>query len=405
MKEFITVCPRNCYSTCTFRVFTEDGRVMRILPYEGNLATPEGPCIKGLSYLEREYSSERLIYPLRRQSDGSFVRIGTDEALNIIAERLCGAKAKHGPHSVLFYSGSGSSGLSNDIAVSFWKLFGGATTTYGNLCWPAGLEAVRLTLGEVKHNLPWDIANASMIILWGKNSAETNVQEMIHIAKARQNGAKVVVIDPRRTLTADKADLLIRPRPGTDAALALAMARVIIDRGLTDREFISRHVSGFDQFAASLQVTPAKAQEITGVPAQTIIDIAVEAAGAGRLTIVAGYGLQRYTNGGQTIRSLLSIPVITGMIGKPGCGFNFANLQSYIFDDVKEPLSYYPHSETDQPFRRAISMATFGQDFFALEEPAIEFALLWRTLGSRTPDPGTSKSFDLCEWVATSAKR
>ncbi len=168
MKEFITVCPRNCYSTCTFRVFTEDGRVMRILPYEGNLATPEGPCIKGLSYLEREYSSERLIYPLRRQSDGSFVRIGTDEALNIIAERLCGAKAKHGPHSVLFYSGSGSSGLSNDIAVSFWKLFGGATTTYGNLCWPAGLEAVRLTLGEVKHNLPWDIANASMIILWGR---------------------------------------------------------------------------------------------------------------------------------------------------------------------------------------------------------------------------------------------
>jgi anaerobic selenocysteine-containing dehydrogenase len=378
MKEFITVCPRNCYSTCTFRVFTEDGRVMRILPYEGNLATPEGPCIKGLSYLEREYSSERLIYPLRRQSDGSFVRIGTDEALNIIAERLCGAKAKHGPHSVLFYSGSGSSGLSNDIAVSFWKLFGGATTTYGNLCWPAGLEAVRLTLGEVKHNLPWDIANASMIILWGKNSAETNVQEMIHIAKARQNGAKVVVIDPRRTLTADKADLLIRPRPGTDAALALAMARVIIDRGLTDREFISRHVSGFDQFAASLQVTPAKAQEITGVPAQTIIDIAVEAASAGRLTIVAGYGLQRYTNGGQTIRSLLSIPVITGMIGKPGCGFNFANLQSYIFDDVKEPLSYYPHSETDQPFRRAISMATFGQDFFALEEPAIEFAWIER---------------------------
>lgn len=378
MKEFITVCPRNCYSTCSFRVFTEEGRVKRILPYEGNLATPEGPCIKGLSYLEREYSSERIIYPLRRQPDGSFSRIAMDEALDTIAGRLSETRSKHGPHSVLFYKGSGYSGLSNDIAGNFWRLFGGATTTYGNLCWPAGLEAIRLTMGEVKHNLPWDLANASMIILWGKNSAETNVQEMIHIEKARQGGAKVVVIDPRRTLTADKSDLLIRPKPGTDAALALAMARVIIDRGLTDTDFIRRHVSGFEEFASSLHITPDKAQEITGIPARTIIDLAVAAAGAGRLTVVAGYGLQRYTNGGQTIRSILSIPVITGMIGKPGCGFNFANLQSYIFDDVKEPVSYYPDTESDRPFRRAISMARFGPDFFALQEPVIEVAWIER---------------------------
>ena len=316
MKEFVTVCPRNCYSTCTFRVFTEGGRVKRILPYEGNLATPEGPCIKGLSYLEREYASERIIYPLRRQPDGSFSRISMDEALDIIGTRLADARLKYGPHSVLFYKGSGYSGLSNDIAGNFWRLFGGATTTYGNLCWPAGLEAVRLTMGEVKHNLPWDLAYSSMIILWGKNSAETNVQEMIHIEKARQNGARVVVIDPRRTLTADKADMLIRPRPGTDAALALAMARVIIYRGLTDNEFISRHVSGFEKFASSLDITPDKAQEITGIPAEKITELAVAAAGAGRLTVVAGYGLQRYTNGGQTIRAILSIPVITGMIGK-----------------------------------------------------------------------------------------
>ena len=378
MKEFVTVCPRNCYSTCTFRVFTEGGRVKRILPYEGNLATPEGPCIKGLSYLEREYASERIIYPLRRQPDGSFSRISMDEALDIIGTRLADARLKYGPHSVLFYKGSGYSGLSNDIAGNFWRLFGGATTTYGNLCWPAGLEAVRLTMGEVKHNLPWDLAYSSMIILWGKNSAETNVQEMIHIEKARQNGARVVVIDPRRTLTADKADMHIRPRPGTDAALALAMARVIIYRGLTDNEFISRHVSGFEKFASSLDITPDKAQEITGIPAETITELAVAVAGAGRLTVVAGYGLQRYTNGGQTIRAILSIPVITGMIGKPGCGFNFANLQSYIFDDIREPLSYYPDIEADKPFRRAISMARFGPHFFALKEPGIQVAWVER---------------------------
>jgi anaerobic selenocysteine-containing dehydrogenase len=390
MKEFITVCPRNCYSTCTFRVFTEDGRVKRILPYEGNLATPEGPCIKGLSYLEREYSSSRIIFPLQRQADGSFARIGTEEALDIISGKLLAAREKHGPHSVLFYKGSGNSGMSNDIAGNFWKLFGGATTTYGNLCWPAGLEAVRLTLGEVKHNVPWDLASASLIILWGKNSAETNVQEMIHIDRARRNGAKVVVIDPRRTPTADKADILLRPRPGTDAALALSIAKVIIERKMVNIEFIKKHVSGFDEFASSLEITPDIAQDITGIPSEEIARLAVMAAGAERLTVVAGYGLQRYTNGGQTIRSILSIPVITGMIGKPGCGFNFANLQSYIFDDVKEPLSYYPDPEADKPFRRAISMARFGPDFFALKEPGIEVA--WIERGNPvTQLPGSSE--------------
>ncbi|MDX9904927.1 MAG: molybdopterin-dependent oxidoreductase, partial [Bacteroidales bacterium] len=292
--------------------------------------------------------------------------------------------------TVLFYKGSGYSCLSNDIAGNFWRLFGGATTTYGNLCWPAGLEAVRLTLGEVKHNVPWDIAKARLIILWGKNSAETNVQEMIHIDRARKKGARVVVIDPRRTPTADKADILLRPRPGTDAALALAMAKVIIDRDMVDKEFINKNVSGFDEFAASLKITPFNAQEITGIPAETIEEIAVMAAGAGQLTVVAGYGLQRYTNGGQTIRAILSIPVITGMLGRPGCGFDFANLQSYIFDEVKEPLSYYPDKESDKPFRRAISMARFGPDFFALPDPGIEVA--WIERGNPvTQLPGSSE--------------
>ena len=378
MKEFITVCPRNCYSTCTFRVFTEDGRVKRILPYSDNLATPEGPCIKGLSYLEREYSPSRILHPLKRLPDGSFTPIPLSEAIDTIAEKLITAREKYGAHSVLLYRGSGSSGLSNEIAGNFWRLFGGATTTYGNLCWPAGLEAVRLTLGEVSHNAPWDIANADLIILWGKNPAETNVQEMIHIDRARKNGAKVVVIDPRRTPTADKADMLLRPKPGTDAALALAMARVIISKSLHDREFVSKHVSGFDKFKASLDITCDKAQDITGIPAGVIEEIAVMAGRSKRMMMIAGYGLQRYTNGGQTIRSILSVPVITGMIGKQGCGFNYANLQSYIFDEVKEPLSYYPDPETDSPFRRVISMARFSKDFFALKDPCIEVAWIER---------------------------
>ena len=390
MKEFVTVCPRNCYSTCSFRVFTEEGKVKRILPYKGNLATPEGPCIKGLSYIEREFSPNRILYPLKRGIDGTFIRISREEALDTISEKLINARTNYGPHSVLFYKGSGYSGLSNDISVNFWKLFGGATTTYGNLCWPAGLEAVRLTLGEVKHNVPWDLANAQLVIIWGKNSAETNVQEMIFVDRARKNGAKVIVIDPRRTPTADKADILLSPKPGTDAALALAIAKVIIERGLTDTDFIKKYVSGYEKFAASLKITPAEAEKITGIPASMIEELAVMIGQTERVTIVAGYGLQRYTNGGQTIRSLLAIPVITGKIGREGCGFSFANLQSYIFDKTSEPLSYYPDAEQDKPFRRALSIATFAKDFFALKDPGIEVA--WIERGNPvTQLPGSSE--------------
>lgn len=378
MEEFITVCPRNCYSTCSFRVFVKDGKVKRILPYGGNLATSEGPCIKGLSYLEREYSPSRIIRPLKRNLRGGFDIISTEEALEITAHHLLECKEKNGPLSVLFYRGSGISGLSNDIASVFWNLFGGATTTYGNLCWPAGLEAVRLTLGEVKHNVPWDMAEARLIIMWGKNPAETNVQEMVHIDKALKKGARLVVIDPRRTLTADKADLLIRPKPGTDAALALAIARVLIEKKLTDKEFIGKHVKGFDKFVESLDITPVIAEEITGVPAQAVEELAMMIGQTDKVTFVAGYGLQRYTNGGQTVRSILSLPVITGKIGRSGCGFNFANLQGYIYDDEKEPVSYYPDIEKDRPFRRRISMAKFAEGFFNLTPPQIRVAWIER---------------------------
>ncbi|MBE0667462.1 MAG: molybdopterin-dependent oxidoreductase, partial [Bacteroidales bacterium] len=369
MNEFLTVCPRNCYSTCSFRVFVENGKAVRILPYEGNLATPEGPCIKGLSYLEREFSPSRIIHPLKHNGRGGFERISMTEALKIISEKLLKVREQYGPWSVLLYKGSGSSGLSNDITSIFWKLYGGATTTYGNLCWPAGLEAVRLTLGEVKHNVPWDLAEAQLIIMWGKNPAETNVQEMIHIDRAIKKGARLVVIDPRRTPTADKADMLIRPLPGTDAALALAVAKVLVKKQMTDERFIRDHVSGYDLFVKSLDISPADAEKITGVPAQAITDLAIMIGQTDKVTLVAGYGLQRYSNGGQTIRSILSIPVITGKIGRSGCGFNFANLQGYIYDAQKEPDSYYPDAVNDLPFRRTISMAKFAGGFNNLTSP------------------------------------
>ncbi len=378
MEEFVTACPRNCYSSCSFRVQVENNTIKRILPYSANLATPEGPCVKGLSYIERHTSPDRIIFPLKRKKDGSFQQIPADDALDLIAEKLQNIKDIHGPQSVLWYKGSGMSGLTNEIGSSFWNSFGGATTTYGNLCWPAGLEAVRLTMGSVKHNVPWDLENARTIIIWGKNPAETNIQEIAFIARAREKGSKVIVIDPVRTPTADKADILFSPKPGTDAALALALALVLINEDLIDVPFLNSYVKGFDDFKKSLHISPAEAEAITGIPAENIKELATIIGREGPVTFLPGYGLQRHLNGGQTIRAIISLAVLTGNFGKPGAGFNYANLQSYIYDDLKEPLSYYPDPLNDAPFRRSISMAKLGLDLLETKNPQLEAAWIER---------------------------
>ncbi len=387
MEEYITACPRNCYSTCTFRVQIENGRLRRILPYCENKATPEGPCVKGLSYIERAHSSDRIIFPLIKTSKGSFSGISIGEALDLISEKLESVKSKYGSQSVLWYKGSGMSGLTNDISHYFWKTFGGTTITYGNLCWPAGLEAVRLTLGSVKHNVPWDIPNAKTVIIWGKNPAETNIQEIAFISKVKENGGLIVVIDPVRTPTADKADIFISPKPGTDGALALAIAWILINNDLIDKVFINKYVKGFNEFRNSLLMTPEQAEKITGIPSDFITELANIIGTNGPVTFIPGYGLQRHINGGQTIRSILALAVITGNIGKPGSGFNYANLQSYIYDNPKEPLSYYPDPAKDFPFRRTISMTRLGADLLNTNNPEINF--LWIERGNpllQSPD-------------------
>jgi anaerobic selenocysteine-containing dehydrogenase len=400
MEEFTTACPCNCYSTCSFRVQVENNTILRVFRNSDNLATPEGPCIKGLSYIEQSSSTQRIINPLKKSSSGGFERITLAEAFDIISEKLLKIKNETGPRSILWYRGSGMSGLTNEIGYAFWKLFGGVTITYGNLCWPAGLEAVLRTLGSVKHNVPWDIENASTVIIWGKNPAETNIQEMAFIGRVRAKGGKVIVVDPRRTTTADKADYLFRPKPGTDAAFALAVAWVLVNEKLIDYDFIRDHVSGFDEFKLNSLLEPEKAEAITGIPAKEIINLATIIGKSKPVTFIPGYGLQRYPNGGQTIRSILSLAVITGNIGKPGAGFNYANLQSYIFDDIKEPGSYYPDASRDQPFRRTISMATLGSDILSASDP--EIRAIWIERGNpllQSPDSGSVfKAFSKMEF-------
>ena len=391
MPTFTTACPRNCYSTCAMTVEVEDGRLRRIDAHAGNLATPAGPCLKGLSYVERVYSPDRILYPLRRRPQtGAFDRISWDAALDEIAERLVRYRRDPGPQSLLFYSASGTKGLMNRAGGRFWRLYGGYTATYGDLCWPAGLEATRLTLGENKHNAPHDVANARLIVLWGKNAAETNIHQMAFVDRALDAGATLVVIDPRRTQSADRASLLIQPRPGTDGALALAVACLLIKAGAVDRDFIARHVHGFDAFAAGAGAwTPERAADVTDVPARYIHRLAELFATVRPATISPGFGLQRFTNAGQAMRAMLALLAITGNIGRPGAGWVYANLQSHVFDDVRDPIAFYPPARPDGVARISISTAKLGPDMLAQREPPLRMA--WVERGNPIPqNPQTS---------------
>ncbi len=390
MPVFSTACPRNCYSTCSFKVVVENEKIINIQPNNANKATPEGICLKGLSYIERANSVQRILFPLKKNENGKFERISWKEAFDIIAFKLKFYKQNFGSHSILFYSASGMSGMLNDISSNFWKLFGGVTRVHGNLCWPAGLEAVRLTLGENKHNVPWDLANSKLIIIWGKNPAETNIQQTIFINQAQENGAKLIVIDPRRTQSAERADYLLQIKPGTDAFLALTIANILIRKNLYDKNFVEKYVLGFEEFAKHVEkFTLEEAEKITDIPSKYIEIIAEFIAKIKPMTIVPGYGMQRYTNGGQSVRAILALSVLTGNIGKPGACFHYANLQSYIFDDLKEPLNYFPENKINEIFKRTISTANLGNEIVNAKNPEIK--MLWCERGNPvTQNPNTN---------------
>jgi len=374
------------------RVHVKNGRLRMIEPHPENLATPEGVCLKGLSYVERVYSPDRILYPLKRDKSGhKFNRISWDEALDLIVEQMTSFKSTYGAQSILYYYGSGTKGILNDVGLNFWRLFGGCTTTYGDLCWPAGLEATRLMLGENKHNAPWDIAKAKLIILWGKNSAETNIHQMLFIEKALENGAKLIVIDPRRTQSSERADILIQPRPGSDGALALALAHLLIKNNQIDQTFIDNHVRGFDAFKKiASEMDPEKASKITDLPVKTIYNLAELIGTTKPCTINAGFGMQRYTNSGQTMRALISLLAITGNIGKPGAGWIYANLQTQIFDPIKDPVAYYPPEKPDGIVRVSISTSLLGKEIISSQDPPIK--MIWVERGNpitQNPDTNT----------------
>lgn len=371
-KVFRTACPRDCFGGCSMNVYIENGRIVKIEGEKSNRATGGVLCTKGMSYVDYVYSKNRIKYPMIREGkrgEGNFERVSWEFAEEKICANLRKIKEEYGPLSLMFYSSGGCGGILSEYYRGFFDQFEGYSTTRGNLCYSAGIEAVKRTYGSVEHNAPWDMENASLIILWGKNPANTNVQEMKFIRSARESGCALAVIDPIKTSSSSGADLHISPLPGTDYALALCIANLLIIEKSIDQNFVNQYTEGFQEFKDSVsKYTPTMAAEVCKIKEEEIYSLVRLLEKNKPITLVCGYGVQRYQNGGQTVRAISSIPALLGQVGIPGGGFRFAN-------KISKRLKWPYAPEEKMMIRDDYPASQLGRAIMEYDDPPVK--MLW----------------------------
>lgn len=309
-------CPHDCPDTCAFLTTVEDGRATRVQGNPDHRHTDGALCTKVSRYPERTYHPERILTPLRRtgpKGSGRFEPISWDAALDEIATRL-GAIARRDPEAILPYSYAGTMGLvqSEGMAARFFHRLG-ASLLERTICATAGGEALAYTLGgkvgmKVEH-----FAESKLILIWGSNSIGSNLHFWRLAQQAKRDGARLVCIDPRRTETADKCHEHIALRPGTDAALALALMHELIRHDWLDHGYIERHTLGWAALRErALQWPPTRAAEVCGVPAEQIERLARDYGTTAPAAIRVNYGVQRVRGGGNAVRAIACLPALVG---------------------------------------------------------------------------------------------
>ncbi|HLI09831.1 MAG TPA: molybdopterin oxidoreductase family protein [Ktedonobacteraceae bacterium] len=356
-------CPHDCPDCCALETrVDEQGRAVSVRGRADHQVTRGWLCAKVNHYLDRVYHPDRLLYPMRRvgpKGSGSFVRISWDEAVAEITGRWRDIIAQHGAQCILPYSYAGTLGLVNG-AVSdsrFWNRLG-ASRLVRAICGYAAEEAVLLTVGGRLAPSPEMLLQSKLILIWGSNPASTAPHVMPFLRLAQRNGARVIVIDPMRTLTARSADRHIAPVPGTDAALALAMMYVMVTEGLHNERWIAEHTLGWPYLLERiLQFPPERAAHISGVDAGTITELARSYATTTPAMLRVTDGINRHTNGGQTVRTLACLPALTGQYGLPGGGLMYSTSDWLSWD--KEATSH-SHDPVCPPAPRWLNMNRLG---------------------------------------------
>jgi len=329
-------CPHDCPDTCGMLVTVEDGVAVKIQGDPSMPFTQGTLCTKVAYYLERTYSPDRLLHPLKRvgpKGSGRFERISWDAALDEIAARLK-ALAAENPESILPLSYAGTMGMAQYSSMDrrfFHRL--GASILDRTLCSSAGKAGIKATLGGSVGMDPERFDEAKLILLWGANPVVSNLHLWSRVQEAKRRGAKVIAIDPYRSLSAEKCTQHVAPMPGTDGALALGMMHVLIAENLIDRDYIARHTLGFAQLEERVrQYTPQWAARTCGLAEEEVLQLARDYGTIGPAAIRLNYGMQRHAGGGIAARTIACLPALTGAWREAAGGIVLTTADFFGFD-------------------------------------------------------------------------
>lgn len=357
-------CPHDCPDTCSWQVAVDPatGQARDLWGHPHHPITQGALCTKVDRYLERTYHAERLTTPLRRigpKGAGQFEPVSWETALAEIAARVQQAIAQHGPETVLPYTFAGTMGLIQRGAMAqrfFHRMQ--ASRLAETICSIAGGEGITYTLGRGPGMMTEDFAHARLILIWGSNTLTSNVHLWQFIQQAQKAGARVIVIDPAETRTARLADEWIPIRPGTDAALALALMHVIIAEKLYDTDYVAHYTEGFAPLCERVAAwTPQHAAAITGIPAGKIRELARAYATTRPAAIRVNYGMQRHAGGGMAARTIACLPALVGAWREQGGGIQLST--SGLYRDMQNtPLTRPDLLNGAQP--RTINMSRLG---------------------------------------------
>lgn len=324
MKKISHGCTLDCADCCKFNVYVKNDDIIKIEGDKEHPYTKGFICKKGLAHLKRLNHSKRIYKPLIKIND-KWKEIEFDEAINIMVKKLSYYKSKFGSKSVLYYEQYGNGTVLKSIGEKFFNFYGGVSLSKGGPCWSAGIAAQKLDFGDSRSHSLEDMLNSKNIFVWGKNPANTTIHTMQMIKRAKKKGSKIIVIDPIETATAKLADKYIKIKANGDKALALAMGQIIIKNKLYDEKYIKLYVNGFEEYKSYiLSLNIKDLSKECGVDISTIEEL-VKLYCQKYSTILLGFGMQKYKNGGMTIRLIDALGAITGQIGFSGGGVNYAN--------------------------------------------------------------------------------
>lgn len=372
MKVYRTACPRDCLGACALKATVdESGRLIKVQGDEDHPWTRGFTCIKAKSYPEIVYSEKRLKKPLIKMGE-VFKEASWDYALDEICNRMKRVIGEYGNLAVLHESSGGSEALTKNIDRGFFNALGGVTVTEGSLCWGAGIAAQKYDFGGLSENDLTEIENAKTLVLWGRNILSTQPNAFYFIKKAIEKGAKLILVNPFYTGLEKIASLIIRPKPGTDSALALGACAYLVEKNLFDGEYVNKFCYGFEKFKEILKdYTLSAVEEICGLPKEQIVELANYYSGNKPVTTLLGYGLQRYRGGGNTIRAIDALSALTGNIGKRGAGVSYG---SDIFWNLFSHILF----EEEVKFKRHFNKTSLARDILNSQDPPIKFALINR---------------------------